>query len=819
MDTLWLDLRVALRSLLRSPGFALVAALTLALGIGANTAIFSVVYSVLLRPLAYTQPEQLVSIRAGFAGTGAKDVPASQPEYQDYQREVPALEDLAAIYPININFTGLGEPQRIQAAVVSDNYFRLLGVKPVLGRDFTKDDDGGRIGYVTIISYDLWRQRFGGDAGIIGKTVRLDDDPMTVIGVMPKGFRHALESGASPMEVWAPISLNNPDTNFFNQRGARVYDLIGRLKPGQTVADARSEIDLLRARLTEQYPKNYPPGLGWAPVVEPLAEQVVGDVRPALLVLLGAVGFVLLIGCANVANLLLARATAREREIAVRTALGGSQMRLVRQLLTESLVLAVVGGVLGLLLASWGASALGRVASQYLPRAGEIELSLPVLGFTAFLILLTGVGFGLIPALQASRPDLQSVMKDAARGSSTGAPRTRMRAALVVAEVAIALMLLAGAGLLLRSFQHLMAVEYGFDPQRLLTLQVWLPVPNDNAKGRFFSQDQRRSFYERALASVQQVPGVRQAALTSRLPFRGRNGTTFTIEGKPVAPDQPAPNAEFRLVSPNYFATMGIPLVSGEGLPEVADSVAGGKVVINKTLAEKFWPGEDPIGRRIQLFGGQGPWVTVSGVVGDVRQMSLSEPPRQELYISYQAFAGQEMSMVVRTTDDPERLGTAVTKAIREVDPEQPVFGVMSMERLIDNAGAERRVSMLLLLLFAAIALLLSALGIYGVMAYTTNQRRHEIGIRMALGARGGDVLRLVLGQGMRLVALGLGLGLVGAWLLSRVLASQLYGITRQDPLTYLSVAALLAFVALTATWLPARRATRVDPMLSLRSE
>ncbi len=819
MDTLWLDLRFALRSLLRSPGFALVAALTLALGIGANTAIFSVVYSVLLRPLAYTQPEQLVSIRAGFAGTGAKDVPASQPEYQDYQREVPALEDLAAIYPININFTGLGEPQRIQAAVVSDNYFRLLGVKPVLGRDFTKDDDGGRIGYVTIISYDLWRQRFGGDAGIIGKTVRLDDDPMTVIGVMPKGFRHALESGASPMEVWAPISLNNPDTNFFNQRGARVYDLIGRLKPGQTVADARSEIDLLRARLTEQYPKNYPPGLGWAPVVEPLAEQVVGDVRPALLVLLGAVGVVLLIGCANVANLLLARATAREREIAVRTALGGSQMRLVRQLLTESLVLAVVGGVLGLLLASWGASALGRVASQYLPRAGEIELSLPVLGFTAFLILLTGVGFGLIPALQASRPDLQSVMKDAARGSSTGAPRTRMRAALVVAEVAIALMLLAGAGLLLRSFQHLMAVEYGFDPQRLLTLQVWLPVPNDNAKGRFFSQDQRRSFYERALASVQQVPGVRQAALTSRLPFRGRNGTTFTIEGKPVAPDQPAPNAEFRLVSPNYFATMGIPLVSGEGLPEVADSVAGGKVVINKTLAEKFWPGEDPIGRRIQLFGGQGPWVTVSGVVGDVRQMSLSEPPRQELYISYQAFAGQEMSRVVRTTDDPERLGTAVTKAIREVDPEQPVFGVMSMERLIDNAGAERRVSMLLLLLFAAIALLLSALGIYGVMAYTTNQRRHEIGIRMALGARGGDVLRLVLGQGMRLVALGLGLGLVGAWLLSRVLASQLYGITRQDPLTYLSVAALLAFVALTATWLPARRATRVDPMLSLRSE
>ncbi|MEZ0332720.1 MAG: ABC transporter permease [Gemmatimonadales bacterium] len=819
MDTLWLDLRYALRSLTRGPGFALVAALTLALGIGANTAIFSVVYSVLLRPLAYAHPEQLLSIRAGFSGSGAKDVPSSQPEYQDYQREVTALEDLAAIYPININFTGLGEPQRIQAAVVSDNYFRLLGVKPALGRDFTREDDIGRIGYVTIISYDLWRQRFGGDPGIIGKTVRLDDDPMTVIGVMPRGFRHVLESGASPMEVWAPIALDNPDTNFFNARGARVFDLIGRLKPGKTVEDARSEIEVLRARLAEQYPQNYPTGAGWHPVVEPLAEQVVGDVRPALLILLGAVGFVLLIGCANVANLLLARATAREREIAVRTALGGSQMRLVRQLLTESLVLAVVGGATGLVLASWGASALGRLAALYLPRAGEIELSLPVLAFTAFLILLTGIGFGLIPALQASRPDLQSVMKDAARGSSSGAPRARMRAALVVAEVAVALMLLAGAGLLLRSFQRLMAVEHGFDPERLLTLQVWLPVPNDNAKGRFFTQEQRRGFYERALASVQQVPGVRQAALTSRLPLRGRNGTSFAIEGKPVLPDEPAPNAEFRLVSPNYFTAMGIPLVSGEGLPEVSDSVANGKVVVNRTLAAKYWPGEDPIGRRIRLFGPDGPWVTVSGIVGDVRQMSLSEPPRQEMYLSYQAFAGQEMSMVVRTADDPERLGTAVTSAIRAVDPEQPVFGVMSMERLIDNAGAERRVSMMLLLLFAGIALLLSALGIYGVMAYTTNQRRHEIGIRMALGARGGDVLRLVLGQGMRLVAIGLGIGLVGAWLLSRVLASQLYGITRQDPLTYLSVAVLLALVALTATWLPARRATRVDPVMSLRSE
>ena len=819
MDTFWLDLRYALRSLARSPGFAIVAVLTLALGIGANTAIFSVVYSVLLRPLAYAEPERLISLRAGFAGNGLKDIPASQPEYQDYLREVDALEDLAAIYPININLTGLGEPQRIQAAVVSDNYFRLLGVKPAVGRDFTAEDDGGRIGYVAIISHELWRRRFGGDPGIIGKTVRLDDDPMTIIGIMPSGFRHVLESGASPMEVWAPIALDNPDPNFFNQRNARVYDLIGRLKPGRTVDDARAELKVLTARLAERYPQNYPAGQGWEPAVEPLAEQVVGDVRPALLILLGAVGFVLLIGCANVANLLLARATAREREIAVRTALGSSQMRLVRQLLTESLVLSLAGGVLGLVLASWGSTALGRIAANNLPRAGEIELSLPVLGFTALLILVTGAAFGIIPALQASRPDLQGVLKDAARGSSAGAPRTRMRAVLVVAEVAVALMLLAGAGLLLRSFQRLMAVEHGFDPEQLLTLQVWLPVPNDNAKGRFFSHEQRRGFYERSLAAVQAVPGVRSAALTNRLPLRGRGGTGFTIEGRPVLPDQPLPSAEFRIVSPNYFTTMRIPFVRGEGLPELADSIANGKVVVNRTLAEKYWPGDDPIGRRIQLFGPQGPWVSIVGVVGDVRQMGLAQPPREELYVSYLSVSSQEMSMVVRTGDDPEGLGTAVTNAIREVDPEQPVFGVMSMERLIDDASAERRVSMMLLLLFAAIALLLSALGIYGVMAYTTSQRRHEIGIRMALGARGPDVLRLVVGQGMRLVGIGLGLGLAGAWLLSRALSSQLYGVTAQDPLTYGSVALILGAVALTASWLPARRATRVDPMLSLRSE
>jgi putative ABC transport system permease protein len=819
MDVFWRDLRFAARGLLRSPAFTAIAVLTLALGIGANTAIFSVVYSVLLRPLAYAEPERLISIRGSFSGTGAQDIPASQPEYHDYRDGVSALEDLAAVYPISINLTGLGDPQRIQAAVVSDNYFRLLGVRPALGRDFTPDDDQGQIGYVVIISHDLWRQRFGGDPGIIGKTVRLDDDPMTIIGIMPRGFRHVLESGASPMEVWAPIALDNPDPNFLNARGARVYDLIGRLDRGRTVEDARTELAALTARLREQYPQMYPATQGWHPVAQPLAEQVVGDVRPALLLLLGAVGFVLLIGCANVANLLLARATVREREIALRTALGSSRGRLVRQLLTESLLLAALGGGLGLLIAAWGSSALGRLVALYLPRAGEIELSLPVLGFTGFLIVLTGVVFGLIPALQASRADLQDVLKDSGRGSSAGAPRTRMRAALVVAEVAIALMLLAGAGLMLRSFQRIMAVEYGFDPDRLLALQVWLPVPNDRSKGRYQTHVQRRGFYDRTLSAVQSVPGVRNAALVSQLPLRGQNDVRILIEGRSVAPDEPPTSAELRLVSPNYFETMGIPLLAGDGLSEVADSLSNGRIVVNRTMANKYWPGEDPIGRRVR-FGNEGPWTTVVGIVGDVRQIGLADPPKEEMYVSFRTASSQEMSMVVRTRDDdPERLAAAVTAAIRGVDPDQPVYGVMSMDRVIESASAERRVSMVLLLLFAGIALLLSALGIYGVMAYTTNQRRHEIGIRLALGAGGSDVLRMVVGQGMRLVLIGLVAGLLGAWLLSRALTSQLFEVSAQDPVTYLTVALLLGSVALVAIWLPAHRATRVDPMLSLRSE
>ncbi len=819
MDALWRDLRFALRGLMRSPAFTAIAVLTLALGIGANTAIFSVINAVLLRPLAYTQPDQLVSVRARLLGRGRKDLPMSQPEYQDLLREVPAIRDVAAVWPININLTGSDEPERIQAAVVSSNYFALLGVAPALGRDFTKADDGGRIGYVALISYDLWQRRFGGERSVIGKTVRLDDDPITIVGVMPRGFRHPVESGTSPMELWAPIALDSPDTTFMNVRGARVFDLIGRMKPGATVEQLQAQLLALTGRLTTRYPDSYPAALGWQAEGIPLAERVVGNVRPALLVLLGAVGFVLLIGCANVANLLLARATTRDREIAIRTAMGGSRLRLMQQLLTESVVLAVIGGLVGLLIAVWGTSALGDLARLYLPRARDIGIDRSVLGFTAFLTILTGLGFGIIPALQASRPDLQSVLKDAGRGASAGAPRNRVRGALVVMEVAVALVLLAGAGLLLRSFQRLISVEDGFNPEHLLTLQVWLPVQNDPSKGRYFTDAQRRAFYDRAQAAVAQVSGVRQVALVSRLPYRGRGDTRFDIEGRPTPPDQPSSVAEGRQVTPEYFQTMQIPIRRGRTLATVVDSTGPVEVVINQTMATRYWPGEHPIDRRIQLFGPKGPMATIVGVAGDVRQVAPDQPPREELFLSSQRFPGQEMALLVRTEGDPAGLGPAVTRAIRQVDPEQPVFGVMPMEKVIANASAERRFSLLLLTLFAGLALLLSAIGIYGVMAYNTTQRRHEIGIRMALGAGSREVLGLVVRQGMCMVGIGLLLGLTGAWALSRVLTSQLYDVSARDPFTYLSVAALLGAVALAALYLPARRAVRLDPMTSLRSE
>ena len=817
MSSLLQDIRFALRTLARTPGFTLVAALTLALGIGANTAIFSVVHAVLLRPLAYEEPGQLVAMHGLVTVRSTADVTTSAPEFRNYRDDLPSMADAAAIWPISINLTGTGNPERIQAAVVSPNYTQVLGVEPLLGRAFTPEDDGGRIGYVVLISYDLWQRWYHGDSTAIGRVVRLDDDPMTIIGVMPQGFRHPLESGASPMEVWAPIDLDNPDPNFVNVRRFRMLEVVGRLRPGATVEKAQGELDILTARLKRDFPADYPASENWRASLVPLAERVAGNVKPALLMLLGAVGFVLLIACVNVANLLLSRAAGRGRELAIRTALGSSRGRLVRQLLTESLVLALIGGALGIVIAVEGTSALSRLAALYLPRARDIGIDGTVLAFTAALSTLTGVAFGLLPAIQASRSDVQSGLKEGGRTASSGVARTRLRGSLVVAEIALALMLVAGAGLLLRSFQRVTAVDPGYDPDHVLTLQMWLAVPNDAPKGRFFTQQQRAEFYTRMLESIRRAPGVRDVALVSRLAQGGNAAVAFEIEGQPVAPDAPRQLIEFRSISPSFFATMNIPILRGEGLPALEDSASNPSIAINHLLAEKLFAGLDPIGRRIR-FNPQAPWMTITGVVGNVRH-TLEMPPREAIYRSYRRAAGQETALVIQTAGDPLAAKDAVIQAIRRVDPEQPVFNVKPMQQLLGEAGAPRRFSLLLLTLFASIALLLSAIGIYGVMAYTTAQRQHEIGIRLALGALPADVVRQVLGRGMRMVAIGVAIGLAGAWVLSRVLRGQLFEITAADPVTYLGAALLLGLVALAANYVPALRASRSNPLASIRAE
>jgi putative ABC transport system permease protein len=821
MNSIAQDIRYSLRALRATPGFTMVAVLTLALGIGANTAIFSVVHAVLLKPLAYDEPGELVSLKGLVQVRGTADVTSSAPEYRNYRDDVPSMKDAAAIWPISINLTGTGDPERIQAAVVSPNYTKVLGVEPLLGRTFTPQDPGGRIGYVVLISYDLWQRWYQGDSAAIGKVVRLDDDPMTIIGVMPQGFRHPLETGASPMEVWAPIDFDNPDPNFVNVRRFRMLEVVGRLKPDVSVAKAQGELDVLTARLKRDFPNDYPANEDWRASLSSLSERVTGNVRPALLILVGAVGLVLLIACVNVANLMLSRAAGRGREIAIRTALGSSRSRLIRQLLTESIVLSLLGGVLGLVIAIEGTSALSRLATLYLPRARDIGINGIVLAFTALVSVATGVAFGLLPAWQASRADLQSALKEGGRGTSAGTTRTRLRGSLVVAEIALALMLVAGAGLLLRSFQRLVAIEPGFEPANVLAMQMWLAVPNDAPQGRFFTVEQRQAFYSRMLEAMAQAPGVREAALVSRLPFRGRTNAPFFIDGRPTSPDEQPPRTEIRTVSPGYFAAMGIPLLRGPGLPAFEDSASSfNSVVINQTLAEKHFANDDPVGRRIRIGSNpQAPWLTIRGVVGAIRQISLEEPPREEIYFSYRRFAGQETAFIVKTAGDPGQAKPAILEAIRSVDPQQPVFGMMPMQQLLDDANAPRRFSLLLLTLFAVIALLLAAIGIYGVMAYTTAQRKHEMGLRLALGARPLDVVRLVLRQGMRLVALGVAIGLAGAWALSRVLRQQLFEITPGDPVTYLGAAAVLGLVALVANYVPARRATGVDPMVALRSE
>ncbi len=804
---LWQDLRYGAQMLRKNPGFTLIAVLTLALGIGANTTIFSVVNAVWLRPLPYPEADQLalVSHRNTQRG-GTSDLTPGN--YLDLRRQNQSFAHLAAFYDHDFNLTSRGEPERLQGQLASAALFPLLQVAPSVGRVFTEADDREGAGRVVVLSHGLWQRRFGGQANIIGQTLTLNELPYTVVGVMPPGF--IAPEGIA--ELWAPIAFTANDAT---NRGSFHLFALARLKPGLTLTAAQSEADVIAHNLAQAYPKTNT-NLGFS--VVSLHGHIVGGIKQSLWVLLGAVAFVLLIACVNVANLLLARAAVREKELAVRMALGAGRQRLLRQLLTESTLLAFCGGALGLLLAIWGIQTLKLISPGTIARLDEVSLDWRVLGFTLSIACLTGLIFGLAPALQLSRPDLQNTLKEGGRGSSSGTGQ-HLRGALVVTEVALSLVLLIGAGLLIRSFIRLQNVDPGFNTDRLLTMGVVM------------SQDKARdlatvsNFYQQVIERVQAMPGVEAASVATVAPIvtAGRR-SSIVFEDKPDPPPGISHTVNNRVVSPDYFRTLGIPLRIGRLLSAQDIAEAPAVTIINQAMATRYWGTENPVGKRFKIGSRESerPWLTVVGVVGDVRQAGLNSDPLPELYSpftqAHQQFVRPRV-LFVRTTGDPLQLIAAVKSQIWAVDKDQPINAVQTMEEVVARSLAPRRFNLWLLGVFAALALVLASVGIYGVISYAVSQRTREIGVRIALGAQPRDIFRLVVGQGFALTLDGVVIGLVAAFALTRWLESLLFGVSTTDPLTFAGVALLLTLTALLACYIPARRAMKVDPMAALRSE
>jgi putative ABC transport system permease protein len=803
MSGFWQDLRYGFRTLRGRPGFTVAAVLTLALGIGANTAMFSIIHAVLMKPLPFPQPERLVAFRD--LQPPDTPTPISYPEYLDWKGRGEIFDDLGVYFVTAYTLTG-GQAEHLLAARVSANLLPMLGITPALGRGFRTEDDDRGAAPVVLITDAMWRRRYAADPNVIGRTLPLDGTVFTIVGVLPRHFSSILpqdRDAGSGRDLWMPLRLDRESA----PRGLHFIDAIGRLRSGVDLVSARSRAEAYAKQLRQDGTTDHGARL------VPLMTHVVGAIRPALLMLLGAVGLVLLVACGNVANLLLARAVARRREISIRMALGASRGRLVRQLLVESLLLAGLGAAAGLLLASWGVEALVAARGDWLPRAEGIRVDPSVLGFTIAAAVLTGLLFGLAPALRASRVTLGAALKQGGARDGVGAGRDRLRGAMVVSEVALSLILLAGAGLLLRSFARMTENDVGFDPGRMLTFRLTAPA------GTYKEPQQQARMFQEVLRSFAALPGVEGVAAVHNLPIGGgsTNGD-FGIEGRTWPPGG-APIAEKQIVSPEYFQVMRTPLVQGRYFS--AEDAAGRApvAVVNRAFAERFFPGENPIGHRIEFGWGIEGFQEIVGVVGDIRQTGMDEPAPPATYLTFLQRPIDSMTIVLRSAVPPATLLGAARERVRAVDPDLPLVSVRTLDEVLAESLTPRRLPMLLLGGLALLALTLGALGIYGVTSYVVEARTPEIGVRMALGAKPRDVLAMVLGDGMKLVVAGTALGLLGAVALTRLLSGLLYGVGASDPPTFLCAAAFLAVVSLFACYLPARRATRVDPMVALRSD
>ena len=810
------DLRHSLRLLGTNPLFALVAIVTLALGIGATTAVFTLVNALLIKPLPYENPSRLVLLFEHFKDQHLDTIPVSPPEFLEYKAQLKSFDKLAAFNTATYNLSEGELPERVFGATVSADLFPLLGVQPIRGRTFRPEESAVGHDDVVVISERLWRRKFDRDPRVLGSKLMADGRPFTIVGIMPESFEFPLPlfniTGAQfgeQADIWQPLGFTDKE---MKRRGSRSYGVIGRLASGVSVQQAQAEIDTVVRGMRARFKDNYPQTESFGATLYPLKEQVIGGMKPLLLILSGAVALVLLIACANLATMLLARATAREREMAIRVAVGASRVRLLRQSLTESVVLAVLGAAAGTLFAFWAIDLVKSTGGQTIPRLSEVSINPTVLLVTLVVAVITGIAFGLVPGLASGKLDLTESLKEGGRGSTSGRRHNRLRNGLVIGEVALALVLLTGAGLLLKSFVRLSHVNPGFNPDNVLTAEISLPrlrYPDQQSQINFFSELERR---------ISHLPGVTHAGLTIILPMSGMNSdSSFDIEGRPEDDAHPGPDEEFRLVSPDYFRTLEIPLLRGRFFTAADKLDSTPVVLINQALAQRYWPNENAIGKRIQIpTSTKAVWATIVGIVGDLHHRGLDQPVKPEWYVPLSQAPYPAVIIAVRSNQDPTSLTSAIRREVQAIDSAQPIAHVRTLNQVIADSVAPRRLSVVLLTVFAGLALVLAAVGIYGVMSFLVVQRTHEIGVRMALGAQRSDVLRLVITHAGALIGAGTAIGLVVALLCTSFLRSALYETSALDLTTFGFVTLTLALVAFLASYIPARRATGADPMIAL---